>query len=157
MVDQFGLEGMEERPHGSIVPTISLTKHGAGYPVSFKNVLVFPAAVLRASVGVVQKSYIRFSLPDGHEQGVDDQLAFQALVHGPTDYPAEVQIQHSRQIQPPFTIRNIGDVGQPGLVWPLSFKPTVEPIRNHRQGMFGISGQPEFTLLLLKHHRCLTG
>jgi hypothetical protein len=50
---------------------------------------------------------------DGVGQRVGDQLAAQALGQGEPHHPAGGDVDHRRQVQPPFPGREVGDVTAP--------------------------------------------
>ena len=84
---QFSFEGAEETFDWGIVITIPLAAHTTKHLVFGQQGLIIVTGILAASVGMMEQSRRGLSGINGHLQGVDDQLAMQALTHRPTDNP----------------------------------------------------------------------
>ena len=84
--------------------------------------------ILNALVGMDQNFVARFSPPQGHQQGVDDQIGARIIFHAPAnDLPGE-QVQDNRQIQPAFVGADICEIRDPRLVLALNLELTIQRV-----------------------------
>ena len=93
---QFGFEGTKEAFRQSIVIAIAFAAHTTKHFVFGQQGLIVVAGILTATVGMMEQSWQGLSGGNGHLQGVDDQLAMQALTHRPADDPPCIEIKHHR-------------------------------------------------------------
>ncbi len=61
---------------------LSFAAHTADDSELVERLLVVDAGVLRTAIGMVQESRVRHSPSDGDAQGLEDELAVDALTHG---------------------------------------------------------------------------
>jgi hypothetical protein len=112
LMDQFSFQGKEERLHGSVVITASrsahrgLGLHGGQLPgIRLRRMLT-------TAIRMVNEPGT-WSLPlSRHHQSAKSQPGAHMIAHGPTHHLPGGQIQHSRQVEPALTSRDVGDVGQ---------------------------------------------
>ena len=71
------------------------------------------------------------SPPDGHHEGVRNQLRCHAGAHRPANHPAREQVDDSRHVEPALGGPDVGEVGDPLLVRPLGCKLPVQKVRRH--------------------------
>jgi len=60
--------------HDRIIPAIPFTAHAAHNAMLFEQGLKIIAAILIATIRVMNESFARFSPPNSHKQGIHDQL-----------------------------------------------------------------------------------
>ena len=63
-----------------------------------------------------------------HVQGIEHELGFKIMAHGPADDAPREGIQHNGQVQEPGPGRDIGDVGHPEPVWRIGVEIPVDQI-----------------------------
>jgi hypothetical protein len=66
-----------------------------------------------ALIGMVQQLLRLAATPDGHQQGIGDQLRGHGGAHRPADHPAREQVDHGRYIK--LALRG-PDVGEDSLL-----------------------------------------
>jgi hypothetical protein len=65
----------------------------------------------------------RWSLAfNGHVEGIQSDLGMQCLTHGPAGDLAGVYVEDGGQVEPAFTGRDLGQVGEPDLVGSRRFE-----------------------------------
>jgi hypothetical protein len=69
--------------------------------------------------------------PDGHQQGIRNQLGRHTGAHRPAHYPSGEQVDDGRHVEPGLGGPDAGEVGDPLLVRPLSHKLTFQKLRRH--------------------------
>jgi len=65
------------------------------------------------------------SPPDGHDQGIGDQLRHHVGIHGPAHDTTEEQVNDGNNIEPALGCPDVGEVGNPFLVWPVRLRLTI--------------------------------
>jgi len=108
---------------------IATSTHAANKIVGPEKTLPIRAAELTALVRVDHYFLLRLAPPDGHQQRINGQVAAHTRLHRPTNYLSREQIEYHRQIQPTFVGADIGDVGDPDLVWLADVELALQPIR----------------------------
>jgi len=73
-------------------------------------------SALRAAGPNETADQVQAGLPRGHVHGVTHEGSFHVIGHGPADDSARGQVDHRRQIDPPFPRAHIGDVAGPSGV-----------------------------------------
>ena len=63
-----------------------------------------------------------------HVQGIEHELGFKIMAHGPADDAPREGIQHNGQVQEPGPGRDIGDVGHPEPVWRIGVEVPIDQI-----------------------------
>jgi hypothetical protein len=102
-------------------------------PLSARSRSILPACVLRSLIRMMKQRVGLAAPPDGHHQRIHDQRRIPISRHGPADDPAGEQVRHDRNVEPAFCGPDIGEVGQPLLVWPVRLEGSVKDvISNHR-------------------------
>ena len=66
--------------------------------------------------------------PHGHQERVQHEVLSQRGLGGPADNTAGVQVHHDGQVEPAFPRAHVGDVGDPGCVWSLDRKASLQRI-----------------------------
>ncbi len=90
-------------------------------------------SALRAAITVENDPALRPTLPQGHRQGVGDQLGAHVVGDRPPDHPPRVQVDHGRQVHPAVPTLHIGDVAAPPLITlPGGEVPADQVRRRHR-------------------------
>jgi len=101
---------------GGIVETIALAAHRNLEVVSAQELLIVVAAILRASVSVVNAARWRLAQVDGHLQRPDREVAFHPVADGPTDHAPGIKIDDHGEVKPALTSPDIADITGPFLV-----------------------------------------
>lgn len=122
MMHQFSFQGPKETFHRRVVVTIAGAAHTTTYLIVGHQSLIIVTCILAALIRVVQQARRGLAHFKRHLQRGDDQVAFQAIAHGPADNPARVQIQDHGQVQPAFSGRNVGNICQPFSLGRLALK-----------------------------------
>ena len=77
----------------------------------------------------MMKQSIRLAAtPDRHEESVGDELSRHLGLHRPADNKAGKKIDHSGDVEPALGHSDIGEVGDPLLIWPLRRELAIEDI-----------------------------
>ena len=95
MMNQLCFQGVKETFHWGIVVTIASAAHTTLPLIFGQQGLIIFAGVLTAPVRVMQQAGGRLAHGNRHLQRGDNQVAFQAVAHGPADNPARVQVHLS--------------------------------------------------------------
>ena len=111
------------------IPAVCTSAHARIEVVGLAKARPVLAAVLRALVRMHEHPLLRLTPPQGHEQGIENQLARQGRFHRPADDFARIQIHNHCQVQPALPRADIGDVGNPGAVRCVDAELPIEPIR----------------------------
>src|ERR1700681_470429 len=85
------LERREEAFHCGVVPTVARAAHAADHAVLGEQLLELLAAVLAATIRVMQQISSRSAPPDRHQHRISDQLRHHARLHRPADHPTRIQ------------------------------------------------------------------
>ena len=128
-LDPLFLQAAEERLGDSIVPAVAFPAHTRLEVIRAAESPPCVAPVLRSLIGVNQRA-ARASSPHRHEHGVEHELAVNGGAGGPPHYHAREQIHDDGQVQPALPRANVGDVGDPGRVWPRGGKSSLQEIRD---------------------------
>src|SRR5439155_25998731 len=72
--------------------------------------------VLRALVGVMDKTTVRPTSLQRLLKCVDDELGTEMILERPADDSAAEAIEHDREVEPALPAAQVGDVGQPERV-----------------------------------------
>jgi hypothetical protein len=99
-----------------------------------------PARCIARVQGVVDQPRVGTPVPDGHVEGVEDELGAEVVGHRPADHPTRVDIQDDGQIQPARPGRDVGDVSRPDTVGCGRSELAVDQVRS-RRGPGVASGQ----------------
>ena len=84
------------------------------------------------------------ALPDGHVQGVEDQFGPEMRRHRPPDDPPAPGVQDDGQVERARPGRDVGDVGHPEPIGPLSREGALHQVGGGPGG--GIApGRPDMT------------
>ena len=112
-VDSLALEQAEEALSSCVVRAASHLAHAALKLVPFQEPLVFIACKLTTRVRVKHNGTSIRSLPQRHQDGLQDELSVLAGAHRPTNNATRVEVHHNDQIQPAFRSSDVRDVGDP--------------------------------------------
>jgi hypothetical protein len=97
--------------------------------------------VLAAAVGVMhQPARIGFAAGERHRERVDDELRVLVWPGRPADQAAVAEIADAGEIEDALVGRELGDVGDPALVWPACVEVTLQQVRGGRD--VGASASP---------------
>ena len=100
LVDQLGLEGVEEALGDGVVETAA-GPTGAGHqPMPLDELLDPKREKWSAAIGVKDESGRRPPLRQGHREGLVRERLVQQGRHRPTDNAAGVEIEHDGQMEP---------------------------------------------------------
>lgn len=80
------------------------------------------------------------STPQGHLQGVADQVGDHPFAQRPANHLPRVQIDQHSQVEPAFTDRQVGDIAGPFLVRRRRREVLYQQVGRHQQRMPGVSG-----------------
>ena len=72
--------------------------------------------ILAPAIGVMQDRVRRASPPDRHHERIGDELGRHRRTHGPAYDPSREEIDHRRDVEPPFSGPKRGEVGDPFAV-----------------------------------------
>ena len=132
--DPLHLQIQEEAFHDSVIPTISFSAHAAHQAVLDQQRPVFSAGVLGGFNGLLQhlnyggvawedqrggwkrKQVARRCVRQGALRSISGSRSRHFRAHCPAHDLAQMQVQHSRQVQPATTRTDVGDIGYPRLV-----------------------------------------
>src|SRR5205814_10194888 len=115
-VDEFLLEGREERFRDGIVVTDSGTPDRRPHAVVPAEIAELGARILSSAVGVEYDPGWRVTMNDRHTQRVDDQIRAHMIGNGEPDHFARVTVDHGRAKRPAGPGLDVGDVADPGQV-----------------------------------------
>ena len=105
---------MPEKALGrGVVPAVADVAHAQGDVVVLQELLVLVGRELSTAVRVQDDRLAVRSLPAGHEDRSQDQLAILRGRHRPADYLAPVQVDHDAEVEPSPGRVDVGDVGYP--------------------------------------------
>ena len=96
----FPFQAAEEPFYRCIVPAVTLAAHTADHPMLLQQGLVGMTRILAATIRMMNQPRWWFSEIDCHHQGTDHQRFLHASIHGPAHYPARIQINYHRQVDP---------------------------------------------------------
>ena len=83
----------------------------------------------------------RGALPfKSHGQGVQSNFSVEGVAHGPANDLPGIGVQDRGEVEPPLSGRNIGEIGEPDLVWGLSCKVAGEPVWSDRIVVTAVRG-----------------
>lgn len=66
--------------------------------------------------------------PHGHHQCVHGQCGILISLHGPTDGASREEVENDRDVEPTYRGPDMGEDGQPLLVWPVGLEFLVEVV-----------------------------
>ena len=127
-MNQLGLQGRKEALDDGVVPTVPPPAHTAHDAVLPEHGPVRVAGVLAAAIRVMHQLRRRPAPPQGHLQGVEDQLRAQVVGQRSPDHPAREQIEHDRQIQPALPRPHVRNVRGPHGVRYARLKLSCQPV-----------------------------
>ncbi len=108
---------------------------------------------LGAAVGVVDQPVgIGAGTRQTHDEGVNDEFGVGVSTHRPADHATVAQVTDTGQVQFAFTGGELGDVGDPALVWPGGTKITFETVGSGSE--IGAATTGQLTVDPLAHRRC---
>jgi hypothetical protein len=97
-------------------------------------------AALAATIGVVEQAQRGAPPGQGHFEGGEREVAGDSIAHGPTDGEAGAEVHDHGEVQPALARRNVGDIGDPRLVWRGLLKLPRQDVRGDRTWVTRISG-----------------
>ena len=112
LMDKFDLEGVEEAFHWGIIVTIARAAHRGRRTDRGQVVDIGARCVLRSAIRVTDETAVG-SLPLGSHHHGRQSNSVACDAHCPSNDLAGCKVEHRGQIQPPFTGRDIGNVGEP--------------------------------------------
>ena len=68
------------------------------------------------------------ALADRHGHGVEDDLGFEVVRHGPPDNAPGEGVEYDSEIQKPRPCRHIGDIGDPERIRLVCVKVSIDKI-----------------------------
>jgi len=113
MIHELALECPEEAFDTGIIPAVAFAAHARSDAMGGEQVLVPCRGILAAAIGVVQKTRLRLSGRERHEERVLGELPGQALTHRPANHRARVEVEDHCQIEPALCGPDVGDVSGP--------------------------------------------
>ena len=84
-LDALGLQQREEALGHGVVVTVASSTHAGFQVVVVEKLAPIAAGVLDALIRVNQHPLLRLATPDGHQQGVDDQIGPWIVLHAPAN------------------------------------------------------------------------
>ena len=116
MMNEFGLQAVEEAFHRGIIIAIGLAAHRCDHASSAECVAVGSCGIVDAAIGVVDQSVLWPLLLDRHRQRRGCEFDLHMISHGPADDLSAEEIHDGRQVQPTLRGRDVGDIGEPDPV-----------------------------------------
>jgi len=129
-VHAFSLQYTEEALSGSVVRAASDSTHAAQEPMPLEEALILIAGELATAVRVQDHGTTILSLPQSHQDGLENELPVLARTHRPAHHTARVEIQDDAEVQPAFGGSDVGDVRDPLRVGLVRREVTVQMIPN---------------------------
>ena len=79
------------------------------------------------------EQYLVFGLPAPqlHQQSIDCKICDDATAHERAHYLPRVQVQHHSQVQPTLVGADVGDVGEPRLVYAVWRELSIQMVRRN--------------------------
>ena len=118
--DPLHLQTQEEARHHRVIPAVALSAHAAHQAMRCQQRLMRATRVLRASLGMHDKTRAGIALSQSQSQSHFQSCAFPCCRHlgrhGPADNCARMQVQHGGQIQPAAAGTDMGDISRPGPI-----------------------------------------
>ena len=108
--------------------TIPSAAHAGFEVVVCKELSLIGTGILNALIGMDQNFVVRFSAPQGHQQGIDDKIRAGTVFHAPTDDLPREYVQDNRQVQPAFVGADVGKICDPRLVGALDLELTNQSV-----------------------------
>ena len=81
-------------------------------------------------------------MPERHRERGDHQVLPDPTLHRPTHDPPGVEVEHDREIQPPFRGAHVGDVAGPDLVRTVRAKVAVQHVASDGADRSPATGHP---------------
>src|SRR5204863_2070863 len=139
VMDELGFERVEEAFHRRIVVAVGLSAHGRLEASALKGATIVARGILDASIGVMHETSRWPPCLYGHPQGCQRKLSAQMIAHGPADDPTAVQVHDGGEVEPALIGLDVGDVGEPYLIWCGSGEAALQQVRGDRQVVTAIS------------------
>ena len=86
-----------------------------------------------------QHLVLRLAPPEGHEQGLQDDICRLSALHRPADHAPGIQVDDHRKVSEPLLRPDVGDVSYPNLVRNLDIKLPVEGVVDHDRRLAAIA------------------
>ena len=117
LVEQLELEGAEEALGHGVVKAVPDASHGAKQARTAEAPPEGPRRVGRPVITVGDRVASRWTTsPDGHLEGVNDELGADVIGDGPAHHPATEGVEHDGQVHLALAGRMLGDVHDPETV-----------------------------------------
>jgi hypothetical protein len=69
--------------------------------------------------------------PQRQQQSIEHQFCVNTTAHGPAHQSTRVQVQHHSQVQPTLVGADVGDVGEPRLVYAVWRELSIQMVRRN--------------------------
>ena len=97
-MDSLSFKQGKKTFHHGIIVAIPNSTHAAHDPLVLEDLLKFGAGILTSSIGVMNQARNWGSLPQGHIEGIQNQVALQPSTRTPPHHLSGIQIEDDRQI-----------------------------------------------------------
>ncbi len=114
--DPLALEQVEEALGDCVVVSVAAAARGMLQIVGPQKGSPIHTGVLAALIGMDQHLVLRLSPPDGHQQGLQDDICRLTALHGPADHAPGIEIDDHREVGEALLRPHGGDIGHPDPV-----------------------------------------
>src|SRR5213080_4018135 len=133
VIEQLGLQGMEEALRRCIVETIAGPAHAADHPVLIEELLVVGARVGSAAIAVMHEAGRGATPRDGAVQRLERDGLLGARGGSPPHNPPRAGIEEDREEEPALAGPDLSDVREPEVVGGLGGEVAGDPVRRGGQ------------------------
>jgi len=118
VLEAFGFEGGPEGFCGGVIVAVGAAAHALGDAQVLEGAAEEIAGILGALVTVVDEAgEPTRGLGGGALKCFEHQRCFHVIGGGPADHPTAVEVDFGGEKKPSFLSGNVGDIGNPDLVW----------------------------------------
>lgn len=143
VVGQLVHQAAEEALDNGGVPSVYIAAHAGGETELGEPLSVLAGGVLAALVAMVQQASGGTPLLNRHLENLARQARGQPIGHRPAHYPARMQVDQRRKIEPADARRGIGDVAGPDAVGRADGKPPFHQVGRPRHRLAVFDGYSE--------------
>ena len=118
----------EETLCNCVIVTVSSTTHRWFKIVFFQESQVVSTTILATLIAMNKYRLCGLSLPDRHQQRVENQMPINGFIHRPTHDSSRKQIQYRSKIQEPFIGSDLSNVANPCLIGRSRTEVTIQMI-----------------------------
>src|SRR5574343_1898089 len=141
-MDTLILEAIKPALRRSVIPAIAFAAHRATHAEFFQFVLERLAGVLGAAVTMMDQGVVTLGLTGIQSllQRVQDEVGAHRTADTPADDAAGEHINHESDVDHALPGRDIGEVANPQLVWPIGPELAIDPVQRARRSSISKGG-----------------